>query len=305
MSTPSPLLQPGVLEQASAPRSRVRITIFTILALHVVFIGGLLLQGCNREGGGTTAGGGTNGSNFVSALPPLTDADPDPDYFSSFPGDTVNTSTGSQPAEVPAYDPQDYSAQTGSTSAPQDYAVSPGYSTSTYGAGSSTSSTQGSSSYSVSGYDPGTTGTGSSSPSTSAPGFGTGTGTATGTGTTHTIQRGDTIGALAKRYGVSQSAIMDANPGVRPRALRVGDTLVIPAATERTSTSEPQRTVPPGAREYVVKRGDNLTVIARRFGVTVNQIREANGIRGDRILPDQRLIIPGGSGGTNGSGNRL
>jgi len=42
-----------------------------------------------------------------------------------------------------------------------------------------------------------------------------------------------------------------------------------------------------------VQRGDNLTVIARRHGVTVDQIRRANGIRGDRIRAGATLRIPG------------
>jgi membrane-bound lytic murein transglycosylase D len=45
-------------------------------------------------------------------------------------------------------------------------------------------------------------------------------------------------------------------------------------------------------RQYRVQRGDNLSVIARRHGVTVDQIRRANGIRGDRIRAGATLRIP-------------
>jgi len=42
---------------------------------------------------------------------------------------------------------------------------------------------------------------------------------------------------------------------------------------------------------YSVKRGDNLGSIARRHGVTVAQLRQLNGLRGDRIYAGQRLRI--------------
>ena len=49
----------------------------------------------------------------------------------------------------------------------------------------------------------------------------------------------------------------------------------------------------PSKRYYKVKKGDTLIGIARRYkGVTVNEIRRANGIRGNNIKPGQRLVIP-------------
>lgn len=46
-------------------------------------------------------------------------------------------------------------------------------------------------------------------------------------------------------------------------------------------------------RDYVVRRGDTLSGIASRNGVTVAQIRAANGLRGDLINVGQQLSIPG------------
>jgi hypothetical protein len=43
---------------------------------------------------------------------------------------------------------------------------------------------------------------------------------------------------------------------------------------------------------YQVRRGDSLWDIARAHGVTVDDIREANGLRGSRILPGQTLQLP-------------
>ncbi len=47
------------------------------------------------------------------------------------------------------------------------------------------------------------------------------------------------------------------------------------------------------ATRYRVRRGDNLTAIARRHGVSIQEIRRANGLRGDFIRAGQVLEIPG------------
>lgn len=51
-----------------------------------------------------------------------------------------------------------------------------------------------------------------------------------------------------------------------------------------------------GGTSYTVKPGDTLFLIASRNGVTVNSIKEANGLKSDAIYPGQNLIIPEASG---------
>jgi LysM repeat protein len=74
MNTPSPLVPQGTLVQQQS-RSYIRIAVFTILAIHIVLLGALLLQGCKRTA--DTAGtGSTEQTNPFSAwqpppLPPL------------------------------------------------------------------------------------------------------------------------------------------------------------------------------------------------------------------------------------------
>lgn len=269
MSTPNPLQPQGVLDSAAAPKSRVRITVLTILALHVVFIGGLLLQGCDKGGQGTEAGAPE--TNTLSTLPPLTDTN----YFTSFPGDSVApVTTSTTPTPTPA---------SPSIPAPEPYTSS-----SAVLPPPVTSSTSGMGAY----------GGGYTAPEPSIPAS-----QPTGANSEHVIQKGDTIGDMAKKYGVSVQAILDANPGVQPRRLRINDRLVIPPPSPTRSSAVVEEPLPPGAESYLVKRGDNLTTIARKFGVTVRSLREANNIRGDRIVPKQRLVIPAKAGTTAGGNN--
>jgi len=50
MNTPNPLIPQGILSQTRG-KTNMRIVVFTILALHVVLLGGLLMQGCSKEKG--------------------------------------------------------------------------------------------------------------------------------------------------------------------------------------------------------------------------------------------------------------
>jgi LysM repeat protein len=49
MNTPNPLVPQGSLQEQSKRKSQVRIIVFSILAIHVVLLGALLIQGCKRE----------------------------------------------------------------------------------------------------------------------------------------------------------------------------------------------------------------------------------------------------------------
>ncbi|MEW5912992.1 MAG: transglycosylase SLT domain-containing protein [Thermodesulfobacteriota bacterium] len=102
---------------------------------------------------------------------------------------------------------------------------------------------------------------------------------------------------LAQAAGTTFRGIKELNPELRERHLPRGkyQILVPPgqaaglAARLRQAGSGP---VPTGA-VYVVRRGDSLSDIAHRHGVSLKDLRQANRLRGDRLLqPGERLIIP-------------
>jgi LysM repeat protein len=117
----------------------------------------------------------------------------------------------------------------------------------------------------------------------------------------YTVIKGDTYATIGKKTGVSSKAIADANPGVDPKKLKIGQKIHIPAPTS-APTAAPQSvsgTMDAGAsggmQTYKVKSGDTLTVIAKKFHVTIKAIQSANNLTTTSIKVGQALKIPGGS----------
>jgi LysM repeat protein/predicted chitinase len=122
--------------------------------------------------------------------------------------------------------------------------------------------------------------------------------------TTYVVQRGDTLSRIASAFGVSLASLIEAN-GIRdPNRIQAGATLVIPAAPAPTTEGAPSAggavessssPMPrPEGRSWVIQRGDSLWALSQRFGVSVDDLVRANGLRNpDRIRVGQVLVIPG------------
>lgn len=108
-------------------------------------------------------------------------------------------------------------------------------------------------------------------------------------GVYHTVRPGDTLSGLARWYGTTVQAIMQAN-GLRSTTIFVGQVLFIPTGGGGGGGGGHSC-----SQFYWVQRGDTLSGIARRFGVSVNALVQANNIANpSRIYVGQRLCIPGG-----------
>ena len=89
--------------------------------------------------------------------------------------------------------------------------------------------------------------------------------------------KGDNLSSIAARYGTTWQALASLNRLANPNLIQIGQVLQIPSATAATRT-------------YVVKKDENLTVIGKKLGVTVNQLVSLNGIvNPDRIQIGQVL----------------
>jgi membrane-bound lytic murein transglycosylase D len=108
----------------------------------------------------------------------------------------------------------------------------------------------------------------------------------------HHIQYGDTLSALARRYGLTTAHIREANPGVRERYLKIGEVLRIPALAETGSHREEKNAGESLAFEgaHLVKRGETLWSIALSYGVDPQVLAEANGMALEDTLREGRSL---------------
>lgn len=147
----------------------------------------------------------------------------------------------------------------------------------------------------------------------------------------HTVKRGQSLAAIAKKYGIPASLLVQVNHLSNSRRVKTGKSLVIPVSGASTSmsaypvevdtreaasrsrrhkkTAVHRSSVPDSAPaidqltvqsdasgvkksvSYKVKRGDTLYYIASTFGVSVAKLRTWNNIRGTRIRIGQAIVI--------------
>ena len=100
------------------------------------------------------------------------------------------------------------------------------------------------------------------------------------------VQRGDSLSAIAAEYGVTLSALIEANNITDPDTVHVGQELLVPGATRPIT--------PTGPVVVTVRSGDSLSKIAAEHGVSVSALMLLNGITDpDRLSIGQQLTIPG------------
>ncbi len=232
MNTQSPLVPQGsILEQKNRGRARVKIVVFSVLAIHVLgVLAALMMQGCKQEKPAATEAD----QAAATSAPPAFDTNNTPAPPTNPTATTASNSqltAGPTPPVAPPVAPPPVAPP---VAAPQDYV----------------------------------------------------------------IVQGDNFSSLAKKFSVSTRAIMDANPGVEPTKLQIGQKIHIPppaataAAPGGAAPGAGMTDTATGEEIYTVKSGDTLSAIARQFGVRVHAIRSANSLTTDMIHVGQKLKIP-------------
>ena len=117
----------------------------------------------------------------------------------------------------------------------------------------------------------------------------------------HNVRQGETLSAIARKYGVSVPEITVSNKISAKTPLRVGQELQIPVSgvtrpsaaktqTAAAASTKPAKTTAPPA-SYRVQSGDTLTAIATKFNVTVNDLKKWNRLTSTRLDIGQKLSL--------------
>jgi len=97
----------------------------------------------------------------------------------------------------------------------------------------------------------------------------------------HVVQPGENLFRIARRYGTTVDAIVAANGLTNRRLIHAGQRLVIPRGADSSATT---------GSTYVVRPGDTLSQIARRFGTTTAALARLNGIANPSLIHVRQVL---------------
>tara|TARA_B110000858_G_scaffold198436_1_gene264993 strand:+ start:41038 stop:43140 length:2103 start_codon:yes stop_codon:yes gene_type:complete len=107
----------------------------------------------------------------------------------------------------------------------------------------------------------------------------------------YVVERGDSLSVIARRFNTSVTRLTSLNQLQSRNRIQIGQRLLLP------QDSSPQTSLVAAVAEdgsYTVRRGDTVSLIAARYGVTAQMLLAVNGIQDPhRIYPGQQLTMPG------------
>jgi membrane-bound lytic murein transglycosylase D len=118
----------------------------------------------------------------------------------------------------------------------------------------------------------------------------TASGSLAGPGERHRIARGETLSIIASRYNVTTDQLIAWN-GLDSTLIRAGSTLIVGPEAD----GDPLNSASAPSGSHIVRRNETLSIIARRYRVTVAQLMAWNNLRSTTIQVGARLVVRGPS----------
>src|SRR3972149_10972650 len=106
----------------------------------------------------------------------------------------------------------------------------------------------------------------------------------------YVVKKGDTLSTIASRYRVSVMDLKNAN-SMKGDKVTVGMRLII-SNSNLSKNVESKTPVISDNNKHVVKKGDSISSIAKRYGVSQVELKRANNIKGNIIESGQLLRVP-------------
>ena len=93
------------------------------------------------------------------------------------------------------------------------------------------------------------------------------------------VKKGDSLWQISKNYGLTVPELIEIN-NLSNLTLQIGQKLLVPKPEE----NEEQQ-------EYIVQKGDTLWSIAKKFGISVDELKSLNNIENNLLSIGQSLIV--------------
>ncbi len=114
----------------------------------------------------------------------------------------------------------------------------------------------------------------------------------------HIVRSGENLGLIARKYRTSVSKIKAWN-GMRSSRIYPGQKLIVysPGYSKSTasSSSKSSKSVKSTSGYHTVRNGENLGLIAKKYGISVSQLKKWNGLSKNMIKPGQKLKVSASS----------
>lgn len=110
----------------------------------------------------------------------------------------------------------------------------------------------------------------------------------------YTVQEGDNLAGVAKKFGASVKAVQWLNDLSSDR-IRIEQQLLIPSTKggSRGKLIASHAALPEEERMHTVEKGESLSAVAQKFETTVTRLRWRNGLKSNTLVAGQQLVIPG------------
>ncbi len=122
--------------------------------------------------------------------------------------------------------------------------------------------------------------------------------------TTYTIKKGDNPKSIAKRFNVNSKAILQAN-NIKPTNLKPGTKITIPSKKiealrkdkadakdiKKTANNNIKTVLHEDSASHIVKKGDTLISIARKYSIAVQDIKEINELKSAKLRVGRKLLL--------------
>lgn len=99
------------------------------------------------------------------------------------------------------------------------------------------------------------------------------------------VKNGDTLGSIASKFGTDSTTIKELN-SLKSSKLALNQELFVPSSNSVKSTKAQVQ------KDYIIEQGDTLSGIAKKFSVSVANLKNANNIKNANLRTGEKIVIP-------------